>query len=43
MSSSLPFGAPLPTNTASNSFESTSAFRLVTGESYFIVTPMFTM
>ena len=41
--SSRAFGAPVPTYTESNSFESTSCFRLVTGESYFIVTPMFTM
>ncbi len=42
-SSSLPFGAPLPTNTASYSFESTSARRLSTGVSYFISTPMLVM
>jgi hypothetical protein len=36
----LPFGAPLPTNTALYSSESTRARRLVTGVSYFISTPM---
>ncbi len=39
MSSSLPFGAPLPTKTASYS-SSSSAFMLSTGVPYFMVAPM---